>query len=149
MSEANYIENKRDEARRDARRKYSFMSELPLVNDPLECVMLLGRLNEAINTFSALQDEYYTDYIWNSDKAQKEQLEKSGFSEDWFSEVEDKLSLLRGILMGNNYNWSEAYDNMYRVALGNEVYWKEFYKERAEKLEAKLRKVEGQDGLSD
>lgn len=148
MSESEYIENKKDEAKRDARRKYFWMSELQNVNDPLECVMLLGRLNEAINTFAALQDDYYTDYIWNSNTAQNDQLKQNGFSENWFSEVGDKLSLLRGILMGNNYNWSEAYDNMYRVALGHEVYWKEFYKERTEKLEAKLRKAEKQNGLS-
>jgi hypothetical protein len=142
MSDAEYIENKQEEAKRDTRRKYSWMSELPLVNEPLECVLLLGRLNEAIGTMLALQDDYYTDYIWNSNTAQKEQLEQNGFTESWFSEVEDKLSLLRSILMGNNYDWGEAYDSMYKAALGHEVYWHEFYEERTKELEAKLRKAE-------
>lgn len=146
MSEAKYIEQKQGKAKMDARRKYSWMSELPLVNNPLECVLLLGRLNEAISTLCALQDDYYTDYIWNSNSAQKEQLEKNGFNENWFSEVEDKLSLLRSILMGNNYDWGDAYDAMYKVALGHEVYWKEFYETRTKELEAKLRKAEKQNG---
>lgn len=146
MSDASYIEEKQNEARRDARRKYACMLELPTVNEPLECVMFLGRLNEAIDTLSALQDDYYTDYIWNSGSAQKKQLDENGFTETWFSEVEDKLSLLRNILMGDNYNWSEAYDSMYKVALGHEVYWREFYKKRAENVEAKLRKIERERG---
>ena len=146
MTDSAYIEQKQEKAKRDARRKYSWMSELPLVNDPLECVLLLGRLNEAISTLSALQDDYYTDYIWNSNSEQKKQLEQNGFTEEWFSEVENKLSLLRTILMGNNYDWDEAYDNMYKVVLGHEVYWKEFYEERTRELEAKLRKAEKQNG---
>ena len=48
--------------------------------------------------------------------------------------------------MGNNYDWDEAYDNMYKVALGHEVYWKEFYEERTRVLEAKLKKAEKQNG---
>ena len=146
MSDSAYIEQMQEKAKRDARRKYSWMSELPLVNDPLECVLLLGRLNEAISTLLALQDDYYTDYIWNSNSEQKKQLEQNGFTEEWFNEVENKLSLLRTILMGNNYDWDEAYDNMYKVALGHEVYWKEFYEERTRELEAKLRKAEKQNG---
>ena len=142
MGDSAYIEQMQEKAKRDARRKYSWMSELPLVNDPLECVLLLGRLNEAISTLLALQDDYYTDYIWNSNSEQKKQLEQNGFTEEWFSEVENKLSLLRTILMGNNYDWDEAYDNMYKVALGHEVYWKEFYEARTKELEAKLRKAE-------
>ena len=146
MTDSAYIKQKQEKAKRDARRKYSWMSELPSVDDPLECVLLLGRLNEAISTLSALQDDYYTDYIWNSNSEQKKQLEQNGFTEEWFSEVENKLSLLRTILMGNNYDWDEAYDNMYKVALGHEVYWKEFYEERTRELEAKLRKAEKQNG---
>ena len=138
--EVKYIEQKQDKAHRDARRKYSYMSEFPMVNNPLECVMLLGRLNEAIETLSALQDDYYTNYIWNSNTHQQELLKKNGFTEDYFSEVENQLSLLRTILLGENYNWSEAYDEMYKVALGHEVYWREFYEERVNKLEYELRK---------
>ena len=146
MGDSAYIEKIQENAKRDARRKYSLISELPLVNEPLECVLLLGRLNEAISTLLALQDDYYADYIWNSNSWQKKQLEQNGFTEEWFSDVENKLSLLRTILMGNNYDWDEAYDNMYKVALGHEVYWKEFYEERTRELEAKLRKAEKQNG---
>lgn len=146
MNDSAYIEQMQEKAKRDARRKYSWMSEMPLVNEPVECVLLLGRLNEAISTLLVLQDDYYTDYIWNSNSEQKKQLEQNGFTEGWFSDVENKLSLLRTILMGNNYDWNEAYDNMYKVALGHEVYWKEFYEERTRELEAKLKKAEKQNG---
>ena len=140
--EANYIEQQKTKANSDARRKYSVSSELQMVNNPTECVLLLGRLNEAISTLSALQDDYYTDYIWNSGARQTELLKQNGFTEEWFCEVEDKLSLLRSILMGENYNWNEAYDQLYKVALGHEVYWKEFYEERVRKLEYELKKKE-------
>ena len=138
--EANYIEQQKTKAHCDAMRKYSVFSELQMTNGPTECVLLLGRLNEAISTMLALQDDYYTDYIWNAGTRQTELLKQNGFTEEWFSEVEDKLSLLRTILMGENYDWDEAYYQLYKVALGHEVYWKEFYEERVRTLEHELKK---------
>ena len=142
MTDADYIKGKRLRAHCDARRKHSHCSELPLVNEPLECVLILGRLNEAISTMLALQDDYYTNYIWNSNTEQQELLKENSLTEEWFSRVESKLTLLRSILMGENYNWDEAYAAMYRNALGEQVYWKEFYEERTKELEAKIREME-------
>ena len=140
-SESNYIEEKKAKAHCDSRRNYSFMSELQMANEPLQCVLLLGRLNEAIETLSCLQDDYYTDYIWNAGNKQREILEKNGFNEEWFGEIEDKMILLRTLLMGEAYNWEEAYESMYKVALGHEVYWRTFYEERVKKLEYELEKA--------
>lgn len=140
--EAGVVETMQSKAHSDARRKYAWASSFPAVNDNLECVLLLGRLNEAISTMCALQDDHYTDWIWNASTYQKEALEKAGLTEDLFEMVERKLTELRAILMGENLNYDELYQNLYLSALGHEVYWKEFYEDRVRELEYKVRKYE-------
>lgn len=140
--ESDVIETQKSKAQRDSRRKYAFMNELQMANDPLECALLLGRLNEAISTLCALQDSYYTEYIWNSNNSMREGLEKEGLTEDVFYTMEMKLSKLREILMGGSLNWDEVYQNLYLNAIGHEVYWHEFYENRVRELETKIKKME-------
>ena len=140
-AESKIIEDAKRKAQRDARRKYSFMDELPNVNENLECVLLLGRLNEAIELLSELQDPYYTEYIWNSGTDQGDALKKAGLDEDYFYETELKLAQLRMILVGSNVNYDGLYRSMYDSILGHEVYWKEFFEERTKKLEAELERL--------
>lgn len=103
--------------------------------------MLLGRLNEAIETVSALTDDYYTHYIWNSSSIHDAELKKAGFTEDYFIKLEEDLIKLRQILMGDNLRWDALYKRLYADALGYEVYWKEFYEQRCNRLEIELRKA--------
>lgn len=143
MSKENdVIETAKTKAQRDSHRKYALSNDLQNVNDPLECVLLLGRLNEAIDTLCALQDEYYTNYIWNSSTRVDDALKKEGFNEELFYDMECKLSKLREILMGDSMNWEETYQRMYLNVLGHEVYWKEFYEEKATKLQNEMARME-------
>ena len=40
------IQKQIDKAHQDYRRKYSFNCDMPEVNNPIECVLLLGRRSE-------------------------------------------------------------------------------------------------------
>ena len=138
------IQKQIDKANQDFRRKYSFNCDVPEVNEPLECVLLLGRLNEAISLLLSLQDSYYTEYIWNASSLHNEQLKAAGLDSDFFSEVEDKLRTLRSILMGDSLDFDELYRRLYDEALGYEVYWREFYENRNKELERKLNRIEAE-----
>lgn len=141
--ESENIQKQIDKAHRDSRRKYA-VSAIPEANKPLECVLLLGRLNEAISLLLCLQDEYYTDYIWNASSLHDEQLKSAGLTEDFFSEVEDKLRTLRSILIGDSLDFDELYRRLYDEALGYEVYQREFYENLARDLQRKLDRIETQ-----
>lgn len=136
------IEKQIDKAHQDSRRKYALNSMLPDTNKPLECVLLIGRLNEAINLLLSLQDDYYTDYIWNASSTQAEQLRAAGFEPKFFSDIEDKLRTLRSILIGDSLDFDELYRQLYDDALGHEVYWHEFFEKRTRELERKLNRIE-------
>lgn len=136
------IQKQIDKAHQDCRRKYSFNCDMPEVNNPIECVLLLGRLNEAISLLLSLQDSYYTEYIWNASSLHNEQLKKAGLDDDFFGDVEDKLRTLRSILMGDSLDFDELYRRLYDEALGHEVYWREFYENRNNELERKLNRIE-------
>lgn len=136
------IEKQIDKAHQDSRRKYALNSMLPDTNKPLECVLLIGRLNEAINLLLSLQDDYYTDYIWNASSTQAEQLRVAGFEPKFFSDIEDKLRTLRSILIGDSLDFDELYRQLYDDALGHEVYWHEFFEKRTRELERKLNRIE-------
>ena len=136
------IQKQIDKAHRDFRRKYSFNCDMPEANEPLECVLLLGRLNEAIDLLLCLQDDYYTGYIWNASSLHDEQLKAAGLNNDFFSKVEDKLRALRSILLGDSLDFEELYRRLYDEALGHEVYWREFYENRNKELERKLNRIE-------
>lgn len=115
---------------------------MPEVNKPLECVLLLSRLNEAINLLLCLQDGYYTEYIWNASPLRDEQLKAAGLNEEFFSDVEDKLRTFRTILVGDSLDFDELYRRLYDEALGHEVYWREFYEEQAKELQRKINRIE-------
>ena len=136
------IEKQIDKAHQDSRRKYAFDCMLPDTNKPLECILLLGRLNETINLLLALQDNYYTDYIWNASSIQAEQLRAAGLEPNFFSDTEDKLRTLRSILVGDNLNFEELYRQLYDDALGHETYWHEFFEKRTRELERKIDRIE-------
>lgn len=136
------IEKQIDKAHQDSRRKYALDSMLPETNKPLECILLLGKLNEAINLLLSLQDDYYTDYIWNASSTQAEQLREAGLNPEFFSDIEDKLRTLRSILIGESLNFEELYRQLYDDALGYEVYWHEFFEKRTRELERKLDRIE-------
>ena len=136
------IEKQIDKAHRDSRRKSAFDYMLPDTNKPLECTLLLGKLNEAINLLLSLQDDYYTDYIWNASSTQAEQLRAAGLEPKFFSDIEDKLRTLRSILIGESLNFEELYRQLYDDALGHETYWHEFFEKRTRELERKLDKIE-------
>ena len=138
------IQNQIDKANRDFRRKYPFNCDIPEANRPLECVLLLGRLNEAINLLLCLQDGYYTEYIWNASSLHDEQLKAAGLDKDFFNEVESKLRTFRSILMGDSLDFDELYRRLYDEALGYEVYWREFYENRNKELERKLNRIEAE-----
>ena len=79
--------------------QFKYMSD---VNEPLECIEMLRKLNLVITTLCELSDcNYYLDYIWNGGTWLREKLEKNGFTEDYFTEIEDQLSLLRTLLFGD------------------------------------------------
>lgn len=136
------IEKQIDKAHQDYHRKYSFNCDMPEVNKLLECVLLLGRLNEAINLLLCLQDGYYTEYIWNASSLHSEQLKAAGLNEEFFSNVEDKLRIFRNILVGDSLNFDELYRRLYDEALGYEAYWREFYEEQAKELQRKINRIE-------
>ena len=138
------IQKQIEKAHRDFQRKYSFNCDMPEVNNPLECVLLLGRLNEAIDLLLCLQDGYYTEYIWNASSLHDEQLKVAGLDSDFFNEVESKLRTLRSILMGDSLDFDELYRRLYDDALGYEVYWREFYEKRNDELEKKLNRIEAE-----
>lgn len=138
------IQKQIEKAHQDSRRKYA-VSAIPEANKPLECVLLLGRLNEAISLLLCLQDEYYTDYIWNTSPLCDEQLKSAGLTEDFFSEVEDKLRTLRSILMGDSLDFEKLYRQLYDEALGYEVYQREFYEKLARDLQRKIDRIEKQE----
>lgn len=139
--EGDIISAAKNKAQRDSLRKYAIGEYLSETNEPLECVMLLGRLNEAIDTVSALTDDYYTHYIWNSSSIHDKELRDAGFTEDYFVALEDRLIKLRMILMGDNLRWDVLYQRLYADAIGHEVYWKEFYEKRCRQLEYELEKA--------
>ena len=59
--------------------QFKYMSD---VNEPLECIEMLRRLNIVITTLSELSDyNYYLDYIWSAGTFLRENLEKNGFTE--------------------------------------------------------------------
>ena len=139
------IEKQIDKAHRDYHRKYSSNCDMPEVNKPIECVLLLGRLNEAIDLLLCLQDGYYTEYIWNASSLHGEQLKAAGLNEEFFSNVEDKLRIFRNILVGDSLNFDELYRRLYDDILGYEVYWREFYENRNNELERKLNRIENKE----
>lgn len=139
------IEKQINKAHQDYHRKYSFNCDMPEVNKPIECVLLLGRLNEAIDLLLCLQDGYYTEYIWNASSLHSEQLKAAGLNEEFFSNVEDKLRIFRNILVGDSLNFGELYRRLYDEALGHEVYWREFYEKQAEELQRKINRIETEE----
>ena len=143
MSFMKSVEEMLEEASREATRKrdkpnskYGWFSGLPEVNEPVECVMVLKKLNQAIDLMYELSDSaYYLDHIWNASTMQKDDLKEIGADEDYFDGVANKLEQLRCILFGRNLNFKELYNQLYGDLLCHEVYWHEFYEDWAMKLQ--------------
>ena len=96
---------------------------------------MLIRLNIVITTLSELSDyNYYLDYIWNTGTFLRENLEKNGFTEDYFMEVEDKLRLLRALLFGDSLDFEELYKDLYDKLLYHEAYWNAYNDDWNQKL---------------
>ena len=87
------------------------------VNEPFEVADLLQRLNETISTFCMLSDtNYYLDYIFNAGTAINEGVEKLGITEEWLSDIAEKLKALRSLLYGDCINWNEMSVTLMRNA---------------------------------
>ena len=122
--------------------KMSRVIGLNEVNEPLECLAVLKRLNEAISTLCRLQDtDYYLHHIWNSGTWLDEKLKENGFTEEWFSEIEDKLTTLRALLMGDALDYNDLYDELYNNVLAYEAYWHEWYESALNDANQKLAKA--------
>ena len=112
--------------------QFKYMSD---VNEPLECIEMLRKLNLAITTLSELSDcNYYLEHIWNGGTFLRENLEKNGFTEDYFMEVEDKLRLLRALLFGDSLDFEELYKDLYDKLLYHEAYWNAYNDDWNQKL---------------
>jgi len=110
-----------------------------MVNDKYECALLLKKLNDMIETLSELQDDYYTDYIFNANADQKERLENEGFTEEWFLEIEDRFTRLRSILYGDTISWKKLYLDIAEDVMKNLHFRLDMERKTNEKLAYKLK----------
>ena len=126
---------KMDAIRLKPNSKMMYFKHMSDVNEPLECIEMLRRLNLVITTLSELSDyNYYLDHIWNAGTFIRENLTKNGFTEDYFMEVEDKLRLLRALLFGDALDFEELYKDLYDKLLYHEAYWNAYNDDWNQKL---------------
>lgn len=128
-------------------RKKDNYKQIPLlgeVNEPAECVVLLKRLNQMIDTLWKLSDDYYTSYIFGHSTVIDEELEKNGFDEDYFMKLAHRMEKLRGILYREAFDYDNLCQLMQDEVMANEVYWHNHYKKRTEELRDEIKKLKGE-----
>lgn len=131
----------------DCKRKKDKYKQIPLlgeVNEPAECVVLLKRLNQMIDTLWKLSDDYYTSYIFGHSTVIDEELEKNGFDEDYFEKLAIIMEKLRGILYREAFDYDNLCQLMQDEVMANEVYWHNHYKKRTEELRDEIKKLKGE-----
>lgn len=120
---------------------YEKMTYLANVNEPTECVMLLKRLNQMIDTLYKLSDDYYRDYIFNQSTTILNELEKNGFNEDYFMNLAYRMEKLRGILYREALDYDALYQAMQDEVMAYEAYWHSHFRQRTEELEYENKKL--------
>ena len=120
---------------------YEKMTYLANVNEPTECVMLLKKLNQMIDTLYELSDDYYRDYIFNQSTIILNELEKNGFNEDYFMHLADRMEKLRGILYRDALDYDTLYQAMQDEVIIYEAYWHSHFRQRAKELEYENKKL--------
>lgn len=126
----------------------AWFTAMPDVNEPVECVMLLGKINDAISLFGELTDSHYTEWIFNASSVHEEWIKEF---DEWISKTQDKLLKFRALLYGDNIDWYRLYDVMYKQVLEHEVYWHYFHEDgeqRAKNENEKLRKLLIKNGIT-
>lgn len=124
--------------------KSSLVPQLNMVNDPTECIYILKRLNDVITTLCIIGDDYYTHYIWNISSDADSKLKEAGFTEDYFYEVEKKLTELRSLLVGDNLDMDWLVNKLYDELLAYESYWQEFHESTVNELRRENEKLKKQ-----
>jgi len=111
------------------------------VNEPFECVMLLDKLNLAIDTFYKLSDaRYYTDYIFNQSTIVLDALKDNGLTEEFFTETAYKMERLRSLLFGEHIDWQGLVEYEMRSIATSEYNEKRQLEDRVKKLEYEIKK---------
>lgn len=119
------------------------MNNFSMVNEPFECVMLLERINELINTLSQLTDEgYYMDYIFNRGTITEELLKEIGITEDYINNTLDKFEKLRIALFGDCIDWKGLVEYELKMIATEERERNRWQEKYIRQLECKLRRLE-------
>lgn len=119
------------------------MNNFAMVNEPYECVMLLERMNDLINTLSQLTDErYYMDYIFNRGTLTEELLDEIGITEEYISNTLDKFEKLRIALFGDCIDWEGLVDYELKMIATKERETNRQNEQYIRQLECKIKQLE-------